>query len=284
MNFIQPFLLLIGLTFSIFVLRSFTFAAYIYPLLFSFALATLVSGSQVLKFFFQKQINTTYAIKPILINGLVFQASSLLYIFCNRYSYYLLANSASVGLYASASSITEAVLIVTNAISPLLLARIANTGNTAASMQLTLSLSKFTALLSSIEILCLVLIPESFFVFVLGPGFTGIKPLILLYAPAILMISFFLMISNYYIAIGKQKIVLLSYGFGFCASLILAPLLINRYGTAGAAYSALVSYALITLSLSVAFLKNNKIIASQFFSFKSDFHFLKELFFKKKPI
>ncbi len=280
MNFIQPFLLLLGLTIGIFIFKSFTFAAYIYPLFISFSLATIMSAIQVFKFFVQKDINSTYYLKPILINGMIFQSSTLLYIFCNRYSYYLLANSASVGLYASASSLTEAVLIISNAISPLLLARVANSGNTKTSIQLTLSLAKFATILSGLLILTIALIPVSFFVFVLGEGFIGIKHLMMLYSPAILMISFFLIMSNYFIAIGKQKIVLVSYGFGFIASLILAPLLISRYGTNGAAYSALISYSIITLSLSLAFLINTKTSVFRFFSLKSDCHLLREIVLK----
>jgi O-antigen/teichoic acid export membrane protein len=181
LNFIQPFLLLAGLGFYIVILKQVTFGAYAYPLLFSFIIAFAISSFTVFKFVFTKNEMKRFELKPILINGLICQAGILMYIFGNRYSYYLLPSTAKVGLYSSASSLIESVLIITNGISPVLLARVANQGNTLKSTEMTLSLSKASFLFSALAIFIIFLLPEKLFVYILGNGFSGTKNLMMLF-------------------------------------------------------------------------------------------------------
>jgi O-antigen/teichoic acid export membrane protein len=277
LSFIQPFLLLVGLGICVFILRTYTFASYIYPLFFSFLIAFVISASVVAGFFFKETHRKEFAPKLILANGFIFQAGILMYIFGNRYSYYLLPDSASVGLYASASSLMESVLIITNAISPVLLARIANQGNTLSSVEMTLTLSKVGFLFSCFVAVFISLLPESFFVTMMGPGFSGIKYLMLLYAPGVVAMSLFGTIGNYFSAIGKQKLVLLCYGLGFIATLLFAPWLIHRFGMAGAAYNASITYMIIAAAVCTSFIGLNKLSFRRFFSVMHDYRNLKAL-------
>lgn len=281
LNFIQPFLLLMGLGFYILVVKEVTFSAYAYPLLFSFSTAFIISSFVTFKFVFAKQKSKSFNLKPILVNGLICQAGILMYIFGNRYSYYLLSSSAKVGLYSSASSLIESVLIISNGISPILLARVANQGNTEKSTEMTLSLSKASLLFSMLAVFVIFLLPEKLFVYLLGDGFVGTKNLMLLYAPGILMVSIFGIVSNYFSAIGKLKLVLLCNSFGFVATLILAPFLVKKYDMDGAAYTANISYFIIAIAIYVSFFKLNKLPLRRLFSLKEDFKNLKELVVSK---
>jgi O-antigen/teichoic acid export membrane protein len=259
LSVIQPLILLLGLLFCIFILHMYTFAAYVYPLLFSFALAFLVSFVNV---FTYNKMNTSaknFELKPIIINGFFSQAALLAYLFGNRYSYYWLPDKASVGLYSSASSIIESVLIIANAVSPVLLSKVANEGNTQKSVGITLALSKVSLLLSIFALIILLVLPETFFLAILGSGFRGIKDLMMLYAPGILMVSLFISISNFFAGIGKQKLVLLCYSVGFFSTLILAPILISRFNVAGAAYNANIAYFLVGICFCFLFTTSNKI-------------------------
>ena len=281
LNFIQPFLLLVGLGFYILVIKEVTFSAYAYPLLFSFCTAFIISSFVTFKFVFAKQESKTFNLRPILVNGLICQAGILMYIFGNRYSYYLLSSSAKVGLYSSASSLIESVLIISNGISPILLARVANQGNTEKSTEMTLSLSKASLLFSILAVFVIFLLPENLFVYLLGDGFVGTKNLMMLYAPGILMVSIFGIVSNYFSAIGKLKLVLLCNSFGFVATLILAPFLVKKYDMDGAAYTANISYFIIAIAIYVSFFKMNKLPFKRLFSLKEDFKNLKELVISK---
>lgn len=277
LSFIQPFLLFTGILFYIFILRKFTLESYIFPLLFSFGIAFIISLVTVMRFLRRKSAVTEFSLKSVLTNGFVFQASTLMYIFVNRFSYYLLPDIANVGLYASASSLIESLLIVVNAISPVLLSRVANQGNTLKSMNITLALSKASFLFSALCILIICLLPEDFFIFILGSGFKGIKNLMLLYAPGILMVSLFGSISYYFSAIGKQKSVLFCYSLGFFTTLILAPYLVNKFNSNGAAYNSNISYLIMAIAICSLFMTTNKLTIKRFFSFTTDFKNLKEL-------
>ncbi len=277
LNLIQPLLLLIGLGFSLIVLKEFTFNAYIFPLLISFIVAFLFSTFIVLNFNLKSSSQKIFDLKPIVINGLLCQAAVLMHIFCNRYSYYLLPDSAKVGLYSSASSLIESVLIIANGISPVLLARVANTGNTLKSSEMTLSLSKASLLFSFFAVMVIFLLPEDFFLYLLGNGYVGIKRLMMLYSPGILMVSFFGIISNYFSALGKLKLIVFCNSFGFIITLISAPYLIKKYDVDGAAYTVNLAYLAVAIAISVAFFISNKLNFMRLISFKNDLKNLKGL-------
>ncbi len=276
LSFLQPFLLLVGIGVYIFLFSKFTFVSYVYPLLFSFIAAFIISSGVVSRFFRGQHLDTSFKLRPILVNGFIFQAATLMYIFVNRYSYYLLPDISNVGLYSSASSLMEALLIIVNSISPVLLARISNEGNTLKSVHMTLALSKASFVFSLAFVLVIFLVPDSFFVFVLGEGFAGIKNLMMVYAPGILMVSLFGTISYYYSAIGKQKLVLFCYSLGFISTLALAPFLIRRFGNAGAAYNANISYLLMALAVCSSFIITNKLSLKRFFSIRTDYENLRQ--------
>ena len=281
LNFIQPFLLLVGLCFSLLVFREFTFKSYILPLLFSFIASFIFSTIVVLKFDFKDSSKKHFELKPLLVNGLICQAAVLMHIFCNRYSYYLLPGSAKVGLYSSASSLIESVLIIANGISPVLLARVANTGDTVKSSEITLSLSKASLFFSSIVVACIFILPEDFYIYLLGNGYTGIKRLMVLYSPGILMVSFFGIISHYFSALGKLKLILFCNSFGFVISLVLAPVLISKYDIDGAAYTVNMAYMAVGIAIGVVFFVNNKMKLKRLFSVKQDLNNLKSLISSK---
>jgi O-antigen/teichoic acid export membrane protein len=277
LNLLQPLVLLIGLGFSLLILKEFTFSAYIFPLLVSFVIAFVFSTIVVLRFDFKESKGKIFDLKPIIINGLICQAAVLMHIFCNRYSYYLLPSSAKVGLYSSASSLIESVLIISNGISPVLLARVANTGNTLKSSEMTLSLSKASLLFSLLAVTVIFLLPEDVFIYLLGDGYVGIKHLMMLYSPGILMVSFFGIISNYFSALGKLKLTLVCNSFGFLISLIFAPILIKKYDIEGAAYTVNLAYLAVAIAIGVAFFLSNNMKLKRLLSFKNDIKNIKEL-------
>ena len=281
LNFLQPFLLLLGVLIYIFILNDNSINSFVFPLFFSFAISFVISFVYAQKLVFFDLSFTNYEFKPIIINGIICQASTLMFILGNRYSYYLLPSTSKIGLYSTASSLIESILIISNGISPILLARVANLGDTKQSSKITLSLSKISLIISSIAVIIIFIIPETLYLKILGNEFIGIKRLMMLYAPGILMISFFGIISNYFSAIGQLKTVLLSNSLGFFFTLILAPLLIKKYDLAGAAYTANITYLIIALSIFILFFKINKLPINNLFSFKSDFINLKKLLFNK---
>lgn len=277
LNLLQPLLLLIGIVFATYVLKISTFKAYAWPLLISFALAFVVSFIVVIKLIASEKPGKPYETSPILTNGFLCQLAVLMHLFCNRYSYYLLGDKADVGLYSSASSLIESVLIISNGIAPVLLSRVANDGDNEKSRVITLSLAKGSFILSVGCVAVISLLPDSFFVFVLGKDFANIKSVMLMYSPGILMLSFAGIISHYFSATGKLKTILICNSLGFICAMILSHLLIKDHRLIGAAISADISYSILAISLCIAFFKLNKIPLKRLFEIGPDYRNLKNL-------
>ncbi len=260
LSFLQPFILLLGVSFFVFVLKKYTFESYIYPLLVSFTCAIFFSGAIVFKYIFMEtKVASEFVLKPVLARGLAYQATILMFMFANRYSYYLLPGSGSVGLYSSACTLMESVLLIVNSITPLLLSRVVNTGNTLESVKMTIRLSKISFILSCVAVVIINLLPESLFTQILGIGFSGIKTIMLQYTPVILMMSLLAILSTHLSAIGKQNLVLACYGAGFLFSLLFAPVLIRFYGVGGASLNANITYFIMTIAIYSVFIRLNKI-------------------------
>lgn len=276
LSFLQPFILLAGIVFCIFILKKDTFVAYVYPLLVSFMIAVAASTPLVVNYFLSGKTLPEFKAMSIFTKGFAFQASILMFLFANRYSYYLLPDRASVGMYSSSVSLIESVLIIANSISPVLLSRVANQGNTAASTNITLTLSKASFFLTAIAAVIVFSIPEGVFTTLLGSSFSGIKQYMILYSPTVLMVSLFSIISQYFSAIGKQKVVLFCYALGFFFAVSVAPYLVQTYGVRGAAYNANAAYLIITLAMCSFFLFYNKISLRTFFSISSDLQNLRK--------
>ena len=278
MSVVQPFLLFVGLLFFIFSVKLYTFEAYLYPLLISFSLSTVISTLLVLKKLKHDE-NKIYNLKSILLNGLAFQSGLLMYLFCNKFSYYVLSDKASLGLFSSATVIAESVLIVANAIAPVLLSKVANQTNNTKNIALSLSLSKLSFVVSLLGLLIILIVPNNFFVLILGKGFDGIKQVITLYSPGVLAMSALIPITNYLSASGKQGAILWAYFFGLLITLLMAPLIIARLGIYGAAITSNATYLTILLFMNYKLVKENNLSFEHYFSFRNDFKNLRKIIF-----
>jgi O-antigen/teichoic acid export membrane protein len=275
--FLQPFLLLTGMAFSIIILKDLTFSAYLYPLAFSFS-AALIFSSYFLFKLFQGSVKGDFRALPVFVRGMQLQLATFMFILGNRYSYYLLADNASVGIYSAAASLVEAVLVLTYAIAPVLLAQIAGKGDVPESARVSLGLAKLSLLFSAIFIAMVWLLPETFFILLLGTGFSGVKELMLLYAPSVLLISFFSPLSNYFTAIGKPRTVLFSYSVGFIFTIFVTPSLISHYGVKGAAIGAFLTYFSSAIMVSGLFIGHSRSTISQFLAISSSLITLRTFF------
>lgn len=277
LSVLQPLVLLMGILIFVLYKNTYTFEAYLFPLILSFSLAAFVSSYYVFREIKLQSTNHNESIKmkPILLNGLLYQANFLMFISFNKYSFYFLNSKAEVGLYSSASMLIESVLIIANGITPILISKIANRKTLIQETVTTLSLAKLSFLFSLLTIALLLILPESIYVFILGQGFLGIKKLMVMYSPAVLMASFFLILGAYFSALGKQKYVFATYMPAFLTTLILTPTLVYKYETIGAAYSSLISYTIILFTLISIFLIKNKIKPKNLFDFKSDLTLIK---------
>lgn len=209
LSMLQPFLLLCGITFFVLVLKDYTFRAYVIPLYISFSVSFVVSLITVLKYISEPDQKSDFSLKGIFSNGFFCQIAVLLHLQSNRYSFYILSSVTLVGLYSIASSLMESVWIIANGIAPVILSKIANTGDTPFNKNISLTLAKASLFVSSLAAVVVYFLPNSLFISLLGQDFSATRGIMLWIAPGILFISFSTILSHYFSGLGNLKFIAL---------------------------------------------------------------------------
>lgn len=278
LSVLQPLVLLLGILFFTVVKHDYTFRAYVLPLYISFSVAFLISFISVLKLVKQPDEKTEFSFKSILENGFFCQLAGWFHLLANRFSLYFFSTSALVGLYSAASSLIESVWIIATGISPIVLSKIANTGDTEFNRGITFTLAKASLILSTVAVLIVYFLPNELFTYLLGKDFSPIKGVMLWIAPGILFISFSTIISHYFSGLGKLKFIAFCNFCGFAITLALAPFLIKIYGVKGAAFVANCSYGVSSLALFIGFVITTKLKLRDVFNFTRDVENIKKAF------
>ena len=274
----QPLILLLGIFYFTQIAKDFTFRAFIIPLYISFLVSFVISFLRVVKYISLPDLKTTFSLKAVFENGFFCQVAIMFHLLSNRFSFYILGSNALVGLYSTASSLMESVWIIANGITPIVLSKISNTGDTTFNRNITLTLAKVSLLLSGVASLVVWFLPNSLFIYLLGNDFSETKNVMLFISPGILFISFSTVISHYFSGLGNLKFIAICNFAGFIFTLILAPILIKKYGLYGAAISANVTYMVSSLALFIGFFIKTKIPLLTLLNFKKDSENLKEAF------
>ncbi|HKR06572.1 MAG TPA: polysaccharide biosynthesis C-terminal domain-containing protein [Bacteroidia bacterium] len=194
--------------------------------------------------------------------GFVIQCANILQLLNYRFSFFLLdhySGKHDVGIYSTAGSIAESVLIIANSFAVIQYSQIANSKNDDENAQLTIRISKVVLLLTFLATVVLLLFPQEIFTFIFGTEFRELKNLIPWLAPGILLYIFSITISHYYSGSGNPKMGLAGSAAGFVVTLVAGLLLIPEYNLKGAALTATLSYITTSLVLLIVFLKQKKL-------------------------
>lgn len=277
LNLLQPLLLLLSLVVFVFVFRHKTTSVYIMSLYISFFISIIFSSYFVFQLF-KNNISTNYLIDKVSVftNGFYNQLAILAHLLSNRYNFYLLGNAVLVGVYSRASSLIESVWIISGSVSPIILTYIANSEVSLKNAKLTLTLAKICLALSMCCVLVLYLLPNEFFVYLLGNDFIHVKTVMLYLSPGILCISFSTIISHYFAGLGKQKKIVTANLMGFFTTICTSWYLVPKYQLLGACYATSLSYFVAALTLTILFIRHNRFSVTMLFSFKEEFKKLKK--------
>jgi O-antigen/teichoic acid export membrane protein len=264
----QPLLMLLLVGFEILLINEKSITGYILALYLSYGLVLMVSSILVMRVIKADEAIQVISIKKVIKNGIINQLGNLAHTLSNRFNYYLLGSMALVGVYASSTSLIEGVWVISGSISPLLLSYVANQKDSERNAQLTLLLAKLCLILGFSCILILIVLPVSFFTYLLGNDFVQTKTVMIFLSPGILCLSFSSILSHYFSGLGLQKIQLLANASGLLITLCLAWPLISLYGLFGACYAASMAYFVQALVLTAIFVKQNKISLRELLSLK----------------
>lgn len=227
--------------------------------------------------------------RPILFvlfaNGFFTQIATLTHQLSIRQNYYYLDtvipdNKASVGIYSTAISLGEAILLFSVSVAAVLMSRVSNEKLTDVSRKRTLRLAKLSVAVTLPGILLFVILPAEFYTWLLGKDFSGVHQSFMSIAPGIILVSFGTVFGHFFSGSGKHYMNFLSGTFGLCITLFTVRFLVSEFGVQGAGWSASIAYGGMALFIFVAFMitgRKNKGELREVFPTKEDFRSLQRL-------
>lgn len=264
-SLLQPLILIISLLVFFVVVGDNSINAYINSLYISFTLCLIISLAYAIRYFGRLHFHPFREYMKVLSEmfrlGFMNQMAHITQMMSFRLSYYFLEmyhGDASVGIYSNGIQIMESIWLISKSISLVQYARIANTDDKSYSQELTVRLLKAGLLISLICIIPLILLPEAFYLFLFGDGFAGVKEVIWILAPGVLIYNFSIILGHYFSGTGKYHINTIASSIGLVASIILFLLLIPPYMTFGAGLAASISYAVTSIVVLLFFIKESR--------------------------
>lgn len=213
--------------------------------------------------------------------GYVIQSANIIQLLNYRFSYFLIDHyygKHEVGVFSTALSFAETVWIIANSFAAIQYAKIANSKDDVANKDLTLLIIRFVSLFTLAALLVLLVLPKTFFLWMLGNDFGDLIHLFPLLAPGVFFLIFSIHISHYYSGSGNPKMGLLGSSIGLLVTLIAGLMLIPTHELRGAAIATSLSYVTSSLVLLIIFMKKKNISIKELIPSVKSFRMAKEKF------
>ena len=184
-------------------------------------------------------------LKEMLHYGAFMQLSMLVSTLNKRLGLYLLnthCDERSIGVYASGTQVTEGVSIVSQSIGLVEFSALSNTEKAQRATLLTLRFMKLAVLLTFTALFVICLLPTSFFEWLFSAEFSGIRPVILLIAPGVVLFAAHTVLANFFSGTGQPKYNLYASLIGLSVTVVSAFVLIPWLGIRGAAITTTLTY------------------------------------------
>ncbi len=212
-----------------------------YPMAFLLALSVsiIISFKFVLPFLSASEGSFEFN-KRILSNGFWIQTSQVIQFFNYRFCFFLIAiyvGESQLGIYNNAIVLAESIWILGHSMGQMLHMKILNSEDENRQWQLTGKFIGINFLGSSLLLILLILIPNSFWEILFSKDFSSMSKLFPFLGLGILSFSISNIINHYFHAKNEFKIILISNLLGFVVGGISAFVLIPQYEIFGAAWS-----------------------------------------------
>lgn len=218
--------------------------------------------------------------------GLFTQLATLSFQLSIRFNYYKIDqyihdDHGTVGIYSTAVSLAEAILLFSASVAAVLMSRISNEKLSEYTRRKTLQLSKLSAGVTIPGILIFVLLPAGFYSVLLGKDFSPVRDSFITLIPGVISISFGTVFGHYFSGIGKHYMNFFSASFALLITLLTGNWLISRYGILGAGWSASIAYGSLSVFIFTMFMlvgRNAKNEWRELIPTRNDLLSLKEIF------
>ncbi len=260
----QSFAIIGSLIFQFFILNEISVFAFYRSLAFGYLINLLISLYYLKNDFKRVSFSWVESFALMARYGLMVQAANMLQLLNYRFCYYVLdgannwQNKKNVGVFSTATSISEAVWVIMNGITMVQYVTLSNRDNKELAINLTIKLAKISFALSAFALLVLNFLPTAVFTFLFGEDFVHIKTYCLLLAPGIAAYGFAGVYLHYFSATGNMKFNATSALVGLAITLPCSFILIPLFGAKGAAYTNCASYIASSLFLLFMFKKQTQ--------------------------
>ncbi len=243
---LQTLVLLLVFVYLIYIKNEKTVSSYVVALYASYAFGVVASLVSVL---YRENKMKLFGLRQVAVEvfrfGLLTSVANILFIGNKRAGYYLVryfTGLPSLGVFTAGTQLTEGLKLIGQSISLVQFSKLSNTTDGVYAKEVTVKLLKVSVVLTMLGLLVLLLLPTGVYVWVLGAGFAGVKPIVLLLTPGVLALAANAVFAHYFSGLGNPKINLYANIVGFSVVLVLAVIFVPLYGYYGAASAVSVSY------------------------------------------
>ena len=221
--------------------------AFIYSLLSGYSVATIVGFCFLLPMVKKEGFDSIkITAKEMFSYGAIIQLSTLVSTLNKRLSMFLLKQhwgDERVGVFSSGTQITEGVKIIGNSLALVQFSALSNMTDRKEAVKLTLRFIKIAVLFTFLALAVIVLLPTSFYEWVLSKEFSEIKRVMLFMSPGIIFLAGHTILAHYFSGTGQPKYNLYASLTGLCFTIPSTLLLVKPFGIDGAAISSSITFA-----------------------------------------
>ncbi|HSH64600.1 MAG TPA: polysaccharide biosynthesis C-terminal domain-containing protein, partial [Bacteroidia bacterium] len=252
--------------------------AYIYSLYVALVLCLIISSAYVMPYLKNGSLdNMMRFTSEFLKIGFTNQTSQIIKFLSFRISYYMIikyAGASVLGVFSNGTSLIESLLLISNSFVSILYPKVSNSFNKKYSQLLTQQMTKMSIAFCMLALIPLLLIPSSFWIWLFGMEFNGVRKVIVLLSPGIIFYNISMVINHYFSGLGRYRVSTIAYFLGLIVVVLLSLVFIPRYGIVEAGIISSLSYIVTAVFYMVYFSKEAKIKVTKLFPALSDVSWL----------
>ncbi|MFI5203269.1 MAG: lipopolysaccharide biosynthesis protein [Flavobacteriales bacterium] len=216
----------------------------------------------------------------LFVSGFMAQLTNFIQTLNYRVSVYFLFRywgKNAVGYFGACLQLAEAIWIIGKSLALIQYARLVSSKDKQYQVRFTLLFSKVCLLFTLLASGCILVLPEHFMVYVLGPEFAGVKYYLLLLIPGILCFSLVLVLAGFYSAQGRFYVNTIGSALSLMIIAISGYMVIPENGITGASIVYSTGLAALMVFYLFIFTIYNRVSLLQFFPNRADFKQVKSI-------
>ena len=262
LEIIKSLVLFVSIMLFFWVINIITLDAIVYSYYLSYTIPFLLSLIMVLpRLKLERSESITTIFKSVLKFGSQMQITNISQIINYRICFFFIEKwkgKDALGIFSIATTIAEAIWIISKSIITFQYTKIVNTEDEAEQTKVTISSIHLCFLTTLPIIVILMFIPDSFYTFIFGADIIGVQYILYALALGILEFSILLIINHYFSGIGKNKVNIIASIFGNISIITCGLILIPILGNKGAGIATSITYFIMLSYLIYKFLKQSK--------------------------